>query len=56
MALEDGLRQTIDWYKSHGEWLSGVRGGAYRSYYAKYYENRDASLGEIAPVGSKSSS
>ena len=47
VALEDGLRQTIEWYKSNGEWLAGVRGGAYRSYYDKYYENRDASLREI---------
>jgi dTDP-glucose 4,6-dehydratase len=56
IALEDGLRQTIEWYKGHAEWLAGVRGGAYRSYYEKYYENRDASLGEIAPVGPESAS
>jgi dTDP-glucose 4,6-dehydratase len=53
ISLEDGLRQTIEWYRSHGDWLADVRGGAYRSYYEKYYENRDASLREIAPAGSK---
>src|SRR5713101_2282035 len=35
IALEDGLRQTIDWYKANGEWLAGVRGGEYLSYYEK---------------------
>jgi dTDP-glucose 4,6-dehydratase len=53
ISLEDGLRQTIDWYRSNGSWLAGVHGGEYRSYYAKYYENRDSSLREIAPSVSK---
>ncbi len=52
-SLEDGLRQTIDWYKSHTPWLAGVRRGEYRSYYEKYYENRDSSLRGIAPTISK---
>ena len=53
IALEDGLRQTIDWYKANGEWLAGVRGGEYLSYYEKYYENRDSSLHAIARSGTK---
>ena len=53
ISLETGLRQTIDWYRNHGAWLAGVRGGEYRSYYAKYYENRDSSLRDIAPSISK---
>jgi dTDP-glucose 4,6-dehydratase len=52
IALSDGLRQTIAWYKANGEWLRNVRGGEYRSYYQKYYENRDSSLRAIAPSGS----
>lgn len=54
ISLEGGLRQTIDWYKSNGSWLAGVRGGEYRSYYEKYYENRDSSLHAIAESGPKS--
>ncbi|MFY9802596.1 MAG: dTDP-glucose 4,6-dehydratase [Candidatus Acidiferrales bacterium] len=54
ISLEDGLRQTIAWYKTNTEWLAGVRGGDYRSYYEKYYENRDASLHAIAESGRKS--
>ena len=55
IALEDGLRQTIDWYKNNGSWLAAVRGGDYRSYYARYYENRDSSLRAVAKSGPKSS-
>ena len=47
VSLEKGLRQTIDWYRTNSEWLAGVRGGDYRSYYEKYYENRESSLGTI---------
>ena len=44
ISLDEGLRQTIDWYKANGDWIAGVRGGEYRTYYDKYYENRDSSL------------
>ncbi len=47
IPLEQGLRQTIDWYTNNSAWMEGVRGGDYRSYYAKYYENRDRSLQAI---------
>ena len=53
IPLETGLRQTIGWYRDHSAWLAGVRGGEYRSYYAKYYENRNSSLREIVPTASK---
>jgi dTDP-glucose 4,6-dehydratase len=49
ISFEDGLLQTIDWYKSNTKWLASVRAGEYRSYYQKYYENRDASLHAITP-------
>lgn len=51
IALDEGLRQTVDWYRTNSEWLAGVRDGAYRSYYDKYYENRDSSLHAIAQFG-----
>ena len=47
VSLEEGLQRTIDWYVNSSAWLGGVRGGAYRDYYERYYENRDASLAEV---------
>ena len=44
ISLEDGLGRTIEWYRTHGDWVADVRGGDYRRYYEKYYENRDSSL------------
>ena len=54
ISLEDGLRQTIDWYKANSAWMAGVRAGDYLSYYDKYYVNRDSSLHALAPGGAKS--
>jgi len=47
IPFEEGLRQTIDWYKSNAAWMAGVRGGDYLSYYEKYYVNRESSLHAI---------
>jgi dTDP-glucose 4,6-dehydratase len=55
ISLEDGLRQTIDWYQTNSAWMAGVRAGDYLSYYDKYYVNRDSSLHELAPGAAKSS-
>jgi dTDP-glucose 4,6-dehydratase len=53
ISLDQGLNETVDWYRNNSEWLAGVRDGAYRSYYDKYYENRDSSLHAIAQYGQK---
>src|SRR5258708_22106613 len=50
VPLDEGLRKTIDWYKANTEWVAGVRGGEYRSYYEKFYENRDSSLQALSPA------
>ena len=56
IALDYGLRQTIEWYRTNTKWLEGVRGGQYRTYYQKYYENRDSSLHAITKAGRKPAS
>ncbi len=53
VPLEEGLRQTIDWYKTNVKWMAGVRDGEYLSYYEKYYENRDSSLHALSSTGPK---
>jgi len=40
-AWEDGLRSTIDWYRTNVDWVEHIRNGEYREYYRKMY-------GEIA--------
>jgi dTDP-glucose 4,6-dehydratase len=53
-SLENGLRQTMDWYKKNSRWVADVRAGEYLSYYQKYYDQRASSLHAVAGVGTKS--
>ncbi len=48
IPLDEGLRRTIEWYESNPDWLASVNAGEYRSYYEKYYDNRDSSLSALA--------
>ena len=48
IRLDDGLRQTVEWYRTNSEWVALVRDGAYRTYYEKYYVDRDSSLQAVA--------
>ena len=43
---EAGLRQTVEWYRDHAEWVQGARGEAYDRYYSQMYEKRDQFLGK----------
>jgi dTDP-glucose 4,6-dehydratase len=54
ISLDEGLRQTIDWYRKNTAWLAGVRGGDYQTYYQKYYKKRESSLEAIGHPGPKS--
>ena len=44
ISLEEGLRQTIEWYQRNLNWLTTVGGAEYRSYYERYHENRYSAL------------
>ncbi|HEX9005968.1 MAG TPA: dTDP-glucose 4,6-dehydratase [Bacteroidota bacterium] len=39
-SFEDGLRQTIQWYRENPEWVEHVTSGAYQQYYQMMYEHR----------------
>jgi dTDP-glucose 4,6-dehydratase len=54
ISLDEGLRETMKWYESNSEWLTSLQAGEYRSYYEKYYDNRDSSLHAISPSEPKS--
>lgn len=50
ITLGKGLADTIAWYQANARWVNDVRGGEYRKYYQKYYENREASLSSLSEV------
>lgn len=37
VTLEEGLRQTVEWFKTHEEWGKDVKSGSYRDYYDEQY-------------------
>jgi dTDP-glucose 4,6-dehydratase len=43
---EDGLRQTVEWYRDNPAWVSAARGEAYQDYYSRMYDKRDQLLGK----------
>ncbi len=40
IPFEDGLRQTIEWYLGHTEWVQAILDGSYMDYYTKQYGER----------------
>jgi len=40
VPFEDGLRTTIDWYKSNTAWTARVKSGEYQKYYQSNYSDR----------------
>ena len=41
--LDEGLAETVAWYRAHTEWTQSVLSGEYRNWYAKNYGVRRAS-------------
>jgi dTDP-glucose 4,6-dehydratase len=37
IAFEEGLRETVRWYREHGEWVAAIRTGEYLKYYERQY-------------------
>ena len=37
ITFEDGLRETIAWYREHPEWIAAIRTGEYMKYYQRQY-------------------
>ena len=44
ISFSDGLAQTIEWYKTHQDWIRDIRDASYLSYYDKMYTRRDQTL------------
>ncbi|MGO8786105.1 MAG: dTDP-glucose 4,6-dehydratase [Terriglobia bacterium] len=52
-TLEEGLKQTVDWYSSNTEWVRHVAARGYRAYYRKQYDRREATLAKVLDQGGK---
>jgi dTDP-glucose 4,6-dehydratase len=40
VPLEDGLAETVEWYREHRAWWEPIKSGAYREYYRQQYAER----------------
>jgi dTDP-glucose 4,6-dehydratase len=40
VGFERGLKETVDWYLSHREWLNHVTSGEYKNFYSRWYNDR----------------
>jgi dTDP-glucose 4,6-dehydratase len=41
VPFEDGLRATIEWYRSNAAWTAHVKSGEYQNYYKSNYSGRE---------------
>jgi dTDP-glucose 4,6-dehydratase len=39
VSFEQGIKDTIDWYKGHAEWMASIRSGAYMNYLKTQYRD-----------------
>ena len=39
-VFEEGLEETVQWYRDNTEWLKRIRSGEYRNYYKEQYGDR----------------
>ena len=40
VPFEEGLQQTIDWYRTHEGWWRPIKSGEFKDYYREQYTNR----------------
>ncbi len=39
-AFDQGLEETVNWYRDHEAWWQGIKSGAFRDYYRQHYGAR----------------
>ena len=44
-TFDEGLAETVRWYRDHSGWIAKIRSGEYRDYYQRQYGGRLASPG-----------
>ena len=40
VEFDEGLRQTVEWYKVHTEWMQAILCGEHQQFYKSHYKNR----------------
>ena len=40
VPFEEGLKQTVEWYRSHESWWRKIKSGEFKDYYRQQYANR----------------
>jgi len=40
VPFEEGMARTVDWYRTHSDWMDRCKTGAYRDYYERNYRRR----------------
>ena len=40
ISFEEGIEETVAWYRTHEEWWREIKTGEYRNYYERMYGNR----------------
>ena len=47
VELDAGLKHTVDWYRTHSDWVQEAKSGEYQAYYEKFYVKRRATLAQL---------
>ena len=40
VPFEEGLRQTVEWYRTHDQWWKPIKSGEFKEYYRQQYQQR----------------
>jgi dTDP-glucose 4,6-dehydratase len=51
VAIEDGLPETVAWYREHGRWVAAARSGDWDAYYKRQYGDRLAAGQAVSEAG-----
>ena len=51
VRFEDGLPETVAWYRDHPDWVAGARSGDWDAYYARQYDDRLAAGQTVDEAG-----
>ncbi len=48
IPFQEGIIETVDWYRNNSAWVSRVRSGEYLTYYDRMYKDRQRTLSELS--------